>query len=112
MTCCIVAPSLAKWQRRCATARSVRRSETRPEDGLALPQPNIGAFKIRIGFGAYYTTVIDREAPQNSIGHYLGPHVIPRALQALAGPGPRSLRLEAFRVCELEAQGHTSSLRV
>ena len=40
---------------------------------ISTLNPNLGALRTRIGFGAHYTLNITRN-PQNSIGNYLGPY--------------------------------------
>ena len=42
---------------------------------LSVLQVDVGALKIRTGFGAYYTIMI-MKSPKNSIGNYYGPYII------------------------------------
>ena len=64
---------MLQWQDGCAFCGTNMKNA-----GAECPSKdaNLGAFIVRIGFGAHYTIIIIR-SPHNIIGRYEGPYINP-----------------------------------
>ena len=83
-TCLSVLEEISSATRVQASLSKPHTLSLRPENADGLPKEpevfhrqNIGAFLIGMGFGGVLYSDNNKKPPNNSIGNYLGPYILP-----------------------------------